>query len=91
MLAEFAQSLRGTRVAIIAGPVFKRGNGSVGRCGSAAPVCVLRRPCGPPLGGCCAGTLAAAVPAISGQWRIGSGSAERKKVPTVQRFYRARR
>ena len=41
-LPIFAKSSRGTRVAIIAGPVSKRGDGSVGRCGSAAPLCVCR-------------------------------------------------
>jgi hypothetical protein len=70
-------------VAIITGPVSKRGDGGVGGCGSAAPLCVLRKARGPPLGGCCDGTLAAAVPATSGYERIGSGSADREKVPAV--------
>jgi hypothetical protein len=78
-----AQSSRGTRVAIIAGPVSKRGDGGVGRCGSAAPQCVLRKACGPAARGGCEGTLAAAVPATSGHWRIGSGSVDREKVPAV--------
>lgn len=71
----------------IAGPVSKRGDGSVGRCGCAAPLCVfLRKAWVPPLGGCCEGTLAAAVPATSGHWRIGSRSADREKVSAVQSF-----
>jgi hypothetical protein len=80
------------RVGNIAGLPIKRGDGSVGRCGSAAPlcVCVLRKAWSPPLGGCC-GTLAAAVSATSGYRRIGSGSADRKRVPAVQSFFRARR
>jgi hypothetical protein len=69
-------------VAIREGPVGKRGDGDVGRCGS-APLCVSRKARGPPLGGCCEGTLAAAVPAISGDWRIGSGPADREEVPEV--------
>ena len=82
-LPIFVKSSRRTRVAIIAGPVNKRGDGSVGRCGSAAPLCELRKAWGPPLGGCCEGTPAAAVPATSGHWRIGSGSAGRGKVLAV--------
>ena len=37
----FVKSSRGTRVAIIAGPVSKRGDGSVGRCGDCATLCVF--------------------------------------------------
>ena len=60
--------------------------------GSAAPsVCVLREARGPPLGGRCEGTLAAAVPATSGHRRIGSGSADRETVPEIQSYRRARR
>jgi hypothetical protein len=55
-----------------------------------ATVSVLRKACDPPLGGCCEGTLAAAVPATSGHWRIGS-SADREKVPEVHLFRRVRR
>ena len=39
----FVESSRGTRVAIIAGPVSKRGDGSVRRCALRATVCGLRR------------------------------------------------
>jgi hypothetical protein len=55
-----------------------------------ATVSVLRKACDPPLGGCCERTLAAAVPATSGRWRIGS-SADREKVPEVHLFRRVRR
>ena len=37
----FVKSSRGTRVAIIAGPISKRGDGSVGRCGDCATLCVF--------------------------------------------------
>jgi hypothetical protein len=41
-------------VAILAGPVTKRGDNSVGRCGRPRHfVCVLRKAWNPPLGGCC--------------------------------------
>ena len=40
-LPIFLKSSRGTRVAIIAGPVSKRGDGSVGRCGDCATLCVF--------------------------------------------------
>jgi len=59
--------------------------------GDRATLCVLRKAWDPPLGGYCEGTLAAAVPATSGHWRIGSGSADCEKVPAVQSIRRARR
>jgi hypothetical protein len=76
---------------LIAGPLYQARRW---QCGTLrichATVCVLREAWSPPLGGYC-GTLAAAIPATSGYKRIGNGSADRKKVPAVQSFYRARR
>ena len=41
MFADLCQKFARARVAIIAGPVSKRGDGSVGRCGDCATLCVF--------------------------------------------------
>jgi hypothetical protein len=73
---RLAISLRGARVAINNVPTFTSA-ASVGvrRCGSAAQMCVLRKARVRRSGAADEGTLAAAVPATSGHWRIGGGSA----------------